>query len=250
MKFIFLLLMSGVFSSVLASDVAKEKRWADQIVDSIMDGEAEWLKIEGHEVLSIYTEAEEESHKGMIVVHGTGIHPNWDQVVKPVRVEMAVLGWNTLSVQMPILHNEAEYAEYVPLYPEIAPRLQAAEDFLLAKGMKELVIVAHSQGATMASYYLANHDHRINALVAIGMGATQKQSHVNSAGSLKKINIPVLDLYGSDDLPGVLETSALRASAAKHNKAYKQQVVQGAEHFFDDKNEQLIEAINQWLEQL
>jgi len=249
MKFITLLLISGLFSTVMASDVAKEKRWADQVVDSIMDGEADWLDAKGHEILSIYTEAEEASSKGMIVVHGTGIHPNWDQVVKPIRIEMTTHGWNTLSIQMPILANEAEYAEYVPLYPEIAPRLKAAEDFLIEKGMKQLVIVAHSQGATMSSYYLANHKHRIEALVAIGVGATQKESHVNSAGSLKKIRIPVLDLYGTDDLPGVLATSKLRAASSKHNPAYKQQIIDGAEHFFDGKNDELIEAVNSWLKQ-
>jgi hypothetical protein len=249
MKFITFLLISFLFLPVMASDVAKEKRWADQIVDSILDGEAEWLNADDHKFLAIYTEAEEPSSKGMIVVHGTGIHPNWDQVVKPVRVEMIAHGWNTLSIQMPILHNEAEYAEYVPLYPEVPPRLKAAEDFLLKKGMKELVIVAHSQGATMSSYYLANNKHRINAFVAIGMGATQKDSHLNSAGSLKKIDIPVLDLSGSDDLPGVLETNELRQTAASHNKAYTHQVIAGAGHFFDGMNDELIEAINQWLEQ-
>ncbi len=249
MRIVSYLLLVCVMCPVMASDLAKEKRWADQIVDSILDGEAYWLKTDGHEFLSIYTEAEEASKKGMIVVHGTGIHPNWDQVVKPVRVEMTANGWNTLSIQMPILPNEAEYAEYVPLYPEIAPRVQAAEDFLLEQGMTKLVIVAHSQGATMSSYYLANHKHRIDALVAVGMGATQTQSHVNSAGSLKKINIPVLDLYGDDDLPGVLETAELRQSSSQHNKAYSQQVIKGAEHFFDDKNEELIEAINHWLKQ-
>ena len=248
MKAFVMILLAGLSASVWASDVAKEKRWADQVVDSIIDGEAYWLKADGHEFLSIYTEADDASPRGMIVVHGTGIHPNWEQVVQPVRVEMIAHGWNTLSIQMPILHNEAEYAEYVPLYPEIAPRIKAAEDFLLGQGMKQLVIVAHSQGATMSSYYLANHEHRINKLVAVGMGATQKQSHVNSAGSLKKIDIPVLDLYGSEDLPGVLETSELRKRSSSHNPAYQQQVIQGAEHFFDDKNEELIEAINNWLE--
>ncbi len=252
MKSIVFLLFSLFFisvSSVQASDLDKEKRWAEQTVDSLLDGEAVYLKAMGHEFLSIYTEAEDESTQGMIVVHGTGIHPNWDQVVKPVRVEMTTLGWNTLSIQMPILPNEAEYADYVPLYPEVPPRMKAAEDYLPAQGMKNIVIVAHSQGATMSSYYLSKNKSGAEAFVAIGMGATQKDSHLNSAEALKSISIPVLDLYGSDDLPGVLQTSEKRKSAAAHNKDYQQQVVKGAEHFFDDKNEELIEAIDQWLQQ-
>lgn len=248
MKAFIILLFPLIFITALASDIAKEKRWAEQVVDSLLDGEAVWLKADSHDFLSIYTEAEQQSMKAMIVVHGTGIHPNWPQVVQPVRVEMTSLGWNTLSIQMPILRNEAEYAEYVPLYPEVPPRLKAAEDFLKAQGMKHIVIVAHSQGSTMSSYYLAKNKHNIKALVAIGMGSTQKDSQVNAAISLKSISIPVLDLYGSNDLPGVLQTSGKRKNAAAHNTFYRQQVIEGAGHFFDEQNEVLIESINRWLQ--
>ena len=250
MRTAIIILFCCLFASAQASDVAKEKRWADQIVDYILDGDAEWLTADGHEFLSIYTEAQDESDKGMIVVHGTGIHPNWDQVVRPVRVRMTAHGWNTLTIQMPILHNEAEYAEYVPLYPEVPPRLKAAEEYLKEQGMKQIVIVAHSQGATMASYYLSRNPSSASAFVAIGMGATQKDSHVNSAKSLESIKIPVLDLYGSEDLPGVLETSDKRKQSAAHNQAYQQQVIDGAGHFFDNQNDELIEAISQWLDSL
>ena len=246
----FLLLCSLFVISTQASDLAKEQRWADQTVDSIMDGEAVWLISGDLKILSIFTEAEEESDKAIIVVHGTGIHPNWDQVVKPVRVEMTTHGWNTLSIQMPILANEATYDDYVPLYPEVPARLKAAEDYLLSQGIKNIVVVAHSQGSTMSAYYLANNNHKVKAFVAIGMQATQKDMDINAATSLKAIDIPVLDLYGSKDLPGVLETVNKKKDASSHNKAYQQQVINGAEHFFDDKNEELIEAINNWLKQL
>lgn len=245
----FILFVASLFVTAQASDVAKEKRWADQIVDALIDGEAIYLDADGHEFLTIYTEAEDESKKGMIVVHGTGIHPDWDQVVKPVRVEMTTRGWNTLSIQMPILHNEAEYADYVPLYPEVPARMKAAEDYLRDQGMDQIVVVAHSQGATMSSYYLSRNPSKVAAFVAIGMGATQKDSHLNSAKSLEKINIPVLDLYGSEDLPGVLETSEKRKQSSAHNKGYRQQVIQSAEHFFDGKNAEMIEAIDSWLNQ-
>ncbi len=246
--FLLFLLWFSTTQSLLASDVAKEKRWADQVVDALIDGEAEWLQADGHKFLAIYTEAEEESTRGMIVVHGTGIHPDWDQVVKPVRVDMTTHGWNTLSIQMPILSNEAEYADYVPLYPEVPPRMKAAEDFLLEKGMTEIVIVAHSQGATMSSYYLSRNPSKAKAFVAIGMGATQKDSHLNSANALKSIHIPVLDMYGTEDLPGVIETSELRKQSAAHNAAYEQYVAQGVAHFWDGREKELLETIRHWLE--
>ena len=94
------------------------------------------LVVEGRKIFAIYMETEDGSDKGMIVVHGTGIHPNWQQVVQPIRGEMAAHGWNTLSIQMPILHNEAQYEEYVALYPEVPPRLSAAEAFLKDRGIQ------------------------------------------------------------------------------------------------------------------
>tara|TARA_B100000686_G_C16606005_1_gene871205 strand:+ start:222 stop:944 length:723 start_codon:yes stop_codon:yes gene_type:complete len=232
-----------------ASDLEKEQRWREQVEDSIMDGEAVDLVVEGREIFAIYTEAEDGSDKGMIVVHGTGIHPNWQQVVQPIRVEMAAQGWNTLSIQMPILHNEAQYEEYVALYPEVPPRLRAAETFLKDRGIQTLLIAAHSQGATMSSYYLSRYPSDVKGLVAIGMGATQKDSHINSAKSLKKITIPVLDLYGDSDLPGVLDTADARTESSAHNADYAQQVIRGANHFFDGMDDELVSAVAEWAQQ-
>ena len=234
---------------VAASDLEKEQRWREQVEDSIMDGEAVDLVVEGREIFAIYMEAEDGSDKGMIVVHGTGIHPNWQQVVQPIRVEMAAHGWNTLSIQMPILHNEAQYDEYVALYPEVPPRLRAAEAFLKDRGIQTLLIAAHSQGATMSSYYLSRHPSDVKGLIAIGMGATQKDSHINSAQSLKKITIPVLDLYGDDDLPGVLDTVDARTESSAHNAQYSQQMIKDANHFFDGMDDELVSAVAGWAQQ-
>lgn len=244
---VLVVLFSFLLVNVQASDLAKEQRWADQTVDSIMDGEAVWLKSGDLEFLSIFTEAEEASDKGMIVVHGIGIHPNWDQVVKPVRVEMTTHGWNTISIQMPVLANEASEADYVHLFKEVPARIRAAEDYLLSQNVNEIVIVAHSLGAAMSAYYLAQKTHKVEAFVAIGMQATSNSKEHNAATTLNSIDIPVLDIYGSDDLPGVLKTANKKMSAAAHNKKFQQQVIPGADHFFDNKNDELIAAIQQWL---
>ncbi len=68
-----------------ASDFDKEQRWSDQIVDSILDGEPVWLMADGHQFLSIFTPADNDSREnGLIVMHGIGVHPNWDQVIRPL----------------------------------------------------------------------------------------------------------------------------------------------------------------------
>ena len=80
MKLITQLLIAGLLTfsfNLYASDLEKEKRWADQVVDAIIDGEAVWLNDGKNNFLGIYTEAEEDKNRAVIVMHGTGIHPDW-----------------------------------------------------------------------------------------------------------------------------------------------------------------------------
>lgn len=135
------------------------------------------------------------------------------------------------------------------VYPEVLPRMRSATNYLKAQDVHTIVVVAHSQGATMASYYLARSEHDIQALVAIGMSAQHTQATVNSAESLKRITIPVLDIYGSRDFPSVLETARMRKQASAHNPFYQQITIADAYHFFDntDHERQLLNTIAQWL---
>jgi len=233
-----------------ASDLAKEKRWADQVVDAILDGEAVWLNDDTSDFLGIYTEAEEDKGRAAIVMHGTGIHPDWQQVIQPLRVGLTEHNWNTLSIQMPILPNEAEYPEYAPLYDEVAPRINAAIEYLKKNGSKQIVLIGHSQGAAMTAYYLSTSKQDIQGFVAIGMAAFADDPRMDSIKALQKIKLPVFDIYGDDDLEGIMKSVGARAEAAKKagNKNYTQRKVAGANHFFDDKEDELVEAVAAWLE--
>ena len=236
---------------LLASDLAKEKRWADQIVDSILDGEAVWLEADGIRFLSIFTADENEAlDYGVIVIHGTGIHPNWDQVVRPLRVELTTMGWSTLSIQMPILANNAEHDDYAALYPEVVARINAAIDYFKSQGVQSIFLVSHSQGALMTSYYLSRSgDAALKGFVAIGMPGGSKDPAMNSLVTLGKYNLPVLDLYGSEDLEQVLANvdSKRKVALSVSGREFEQIKIDGANHFFDDQNETLIATVHRWL---
>lgn len=233
----------------MSSDFAKEKRWADQVVNYIIDGEVEWLNIDGHKILTIYTEATTERAKGSaIIVHGSGVHPNWQDVIYPLRTELPEQGWNTLSIQMPVLSGDAKYSDYADLFDEIAPRIDMAIKSLKQKGENNIVLISHSLGSTMSAYYLSVHRKSgIKKFIAIGIPGAAKDKRMNNLQSLEKIKIPVLDLYGSEDLESVLASAQSRSSAAGSNKLYSQQVVKGANHFFVDKNTELVQSVLVWL---
>lgn len=236
------------------SDIDKEKRWADQVIETLFDGEPVWLSAAQHQFLALEMGSDDGSvDKALIVVHGIGVHPNWEQVVRPVRVEMAASGWNTLSIQMPVLKNEATSIEYEPLFDEVGGRFSAAVEHLRTQGAEQIVIVAHSLGAAMSSWYLADNDSGdISALVIIGMNADKATMPVDTAFALRRVEVPVLDIFGSEDLEPVLETAARRASAAHAggNSRYRQIRIEGADHFFEGHEEQLLKQIGDWLQNL
>ncbi len=235
--------------NLYASDLAKEKRWADQVVEAILDGDAVWLNDGKSDFLGIYTEAGEDKGRAVIVMHGTGIHPDWAQVVQPLRVGLTEHNWNTLSIQMPILPNEAEYEDYAPLYDEVAPRIDAAIKYLKENGSEDIVLIGHSQGSAMTVYYLSRSKPDVKGFVAIGMAAFAGDPRMDSIKSLEKINLPILDLYGSEDLEEILASSKSRVAAAKKagNKDYTQTQITG-NHFFDGHEDALVEAIADWLD--
>lgn len=252
---LFLLLNIVVFiiysSFSHASDLAKEKRWADQIVDSLMTGDAVWLEDGKNKVLALFADSTAPKAQGaMIVVHGIGVHPNWPDVILPIRSEFPEHGWATLSIQMPILENDKTSKDYLPLFKEVNSRFDVAVQFLKKKGFKNIVIAAHSLGAAMTNQYLSSKpDSRVRAYVGISMSNNPKLAELNSVKRMSQIQkIPVLDIYGSQDLDSVLRFAKDRELAGKKsNKKYKQVMIKGADHFYVSKNEQLIKTIRLWL---
>ncbi|MFO7602495.1 MAG: DUF3530 family protein [Gammaproteobacteria bacterium] len=236
----------------LTSDKAKEQRWAEQIVDAIMVGEPEWLELQDHKILGIYTEATTPTASGgALVLHGSGVHPDWPDVIYPLRTQLPDHGWHTLAIQMPVLANEAEYDDYAPLFAEVAPRIEAGIKYLQDKGIQNIVIIAHSLGTTMSAHYLASSPNAaVRAFVAVGMpGQHAKAEAMNNLKSLEKISLPLLDIYGSEDLESILKTADQRASAAKRagNTAYSQVEVPGANHFFNGQGDTLVKRVRGWL---
>lgn len=236
-------------TSLQASDLAKEKRWADQIVDAILDGDAIWLKEGKHDFLGILTEAEDDQQRAVIIMHGTGIHPDWQQVIQPLRVGLIEHGWHTLSIQMPVLHNDAFHSDYAPLFDQVPARIDAAVARLKKMGVNKISLIGHSLGSSMGAYYLSQTKTPIHSFVAIGLNGRGEDPRMNGANSIKQFKVPMLDLFGSNDLDDILDNVDLRAAAAKQakNKHYRQTKVKGANHFFDGKEEELVSIVAEWL---
>lgn len=234
-------LITAFFPAAAAAqaDYAREKRLADEITPGIVVGDAVWLEPKsGRRFLAIYTPAPKAA-AGVIVVHGLGLHPDWG-LINILRSQLPERGYPTLSVQMPVAAADAKADRYPPLFPEAAQRLAAAVAWLRGKGARRVAIVSHSIGARMTSHFLAG-DAQIDAWVSIGM-----------AGELtlpEKFHAPVLDLYGENDNPGVLEAAAQRAAVIRSIRGSGQIQVAGADHFFTGLENELARHVRLFLDQ-
>ena len=249
---ILLSLLTATLYAASLSDTAKEARWAEQVIPSLLDGDAVWLDDgQGHEFLGIYTPADAGNKRAVILMHGIGVHPNWPDVIYPLREALLENEITSLSIQMPILPNEAEDVEYSTLYEEVPGRVQAAIAFLKDAGYAKIDIVGHSLGARMAVYHLSRDNvDGVNSMVIIGMGNSDNGSWPECIDALAKLRVPVLDLYGSKDLDIVLDTVQQRAASGAKNKSgtYRQIEVEGANHFYQGHEDELKSVVLDWLQ--
>ena len=233
-------MLLALAAGAVAQDYAKEKRWADGIVRTLMIGNAQWLQQKnGHKFLALYTEAEK-SRGAVIVAHGRGWSPDFE-LYGTLRTRLAEEGYTTLSIQLPVLESTAILGLYVPLYPDARERFQLAVDFLKKKGHKNIAIVSHSLGATMANQYLIRtDDDSVRAWVFIGI--------LQGLEEMFRIKIPVLDVYGGNDWTVTMWGADERRKQILANPGSAQVVVPRATHFFERQEEDLITVVKGFLE--
>jgi pimeloyl-ACP methyl ester carboxylesterase len=198
---------------------------------------------------------------GIILLHSAGAHPDWRQVINPLRTGLPDRGWATLSIALPSTadHNQVTDSLTSSLNSAL-PRIEAAMDFLRSQSYADIVVIGHGLGSLMALNFLqVNADTQtkdkrpvINAAVLISVSARGKDIPLNDAGMIEKIKIPLLDIYGSRDIVQVRNDGKLRKSAALKaaNKMYRQYQMIGADHFFQGLENELNLYIHYWLKKV
>jgi len=250
-KICILLVIIGLQGTAISADLVREQRIDAQISEMILDGEPVYLKDGEHQFLTIHTRTEREPVRGAaLILHGRGANPDWMDVIHPLRTRLPEYGWETLSIQLPIASEGANQAEWQATIGESLTRLSAALDFLEQRGIQNIVLISHSFGNFAAARFLGeNKPQSVRAWVAIGMSLGDPSADIDMRTLLSAIQIPVLDLFGEDDLPDVLESRGTRYSTARDagNEAYQQRKIPSADHFFTGQDELLINTVRAWL---
>lgn len=229
----------------ISPDYPREQRWADEVVPTLLDSQAIYLTQDnGHQFLSLLAENpgynDRNLNVALLVVHGMGIHPNWG-MMSNLRLGLHDYGYTTLSIQMPILAKNASYKDYPSLFPDAADRLHVASSYLIKKGYRNVIIVSHSNGSRMSRTYMLNNPSHIAAWVAISL---------TQGDTFNGINAPVFDLYGENDLSHVIEYSEKRKESFKQNIKSQQLIIPEANHFFASKENAMVTAIKNYLNQI
>jgi pimeloyl-ACP methyl ester carboxylesterase len=226
----------------LAQDYSREKRWADEIVPSLMIGEAVWIEqANSHKFLALYTEADK-PRGAAIVAHGRGWSPDFE-LYGALRTKLAEQGYTTLSIQLPVLGGGAKIGDYIPTYPDAAERFDLAAKFLMDRGYQNIAIVSHSLGATMANQYLIKADKTpIKAWAFIGI--------INGLEEMFRIKIPVLDVFGSKDWEITQVGAYERKKQIDKVPGSEQVVVKDALHFFESREDDLVRVLVNFLDRV
>jgi pimeloyl-ACP methyl ester carboxylesterase len=231
--------------AVAGADYAREKKWADEITPGIVVGDPVYLELRhGHKFLTVFAEARNPgkgaARMGLVIIHGSGVHPDWN-MIGTLRSQLAENGYSTLSIQMPVLANDAEQEAYQPLFPEAAERIAVAVDFLRARGYKKVGIVSHSMGSAMSRMYVVNNPDKLVAWASLGIG---------HGYSYSGIRIPVLDLYGENDLPPVLNLAKKRAASLSANGKSRQVKVPKSDHFYNSHEAEMVKSVKNFLDSI
>lgn len=229
----FLLLCLG---AAHAQDYEREKRWAAEVVPSLVVGDAVRLKLaSGREFLGLFVEGKKTA-PAILLVHGVGVHPDHG-VIGILRASLADHGYATLSIQMPVQKSDAAIDDYYPaVFPEAAARIQAGAEWLAAKGHARTVLLSHSMGSWMSNvYYERTPAAPFAAWICIGL--------TGGYGRMGNVKVPVLDVYGEKDLVQVLRADGRRRRTLEGIPGSKQVMIPGADHHYTGREKELASEI-------
>ena len=234
-------------------DTEREKQIAGKLIEQLHAGEAVWLGEDKTRFLGLYTETFlDQRQDAILLLHGMGAHPDWPEVISPLRWDLPVHQLPVLSIQLPILSPDTPVSSYGRTTKEASRRINIAVDYLHELGFSRVILVGYSFGAALGAHYLAHKkNHKVTAFVAISILARKfLDPTLNLKFLLSKINIPILDIYADNDYEEILEAVPDRRLAAHKsgNKSFRQYELPGTNHIYIDHIDHLIKVIVDWIE--
>ena len=183
--------------------------------------EIETLEADGESFLGLFREAETGDPQGcLILLHGDHGHPDWPQVVSPLRETLPRHSWCTLAIEIPDMggratpvqvgqttNNEtsdtdendanadASTSAELPNEAQVFARIDAAIALTQEKGYNQVAYLGYRSGAAYALRYAAEQGITSQALVLIEPRSTTALSDFQLAQNIERLRLPTLDYY-------------------------------------------------------
>lgn len=186
-----------------------------------------------------------DSKVGVVLAHGRGNSPDGN-VVGPLRRSIHKdLGFHTFSLRMPDPGADSpDSSELAASFPEAYQRIQAAIEYLKTqRGVERIYLMGHSMGGRMTTGFLASNPAApVVGFIGVGLTAGGKEP-VNTNLNLRKVKIPVIDIYGDNDMDA--RAASFRKPLVSEN--FVQVEVHGAKHDYRGYEKPVSDIVIEWL---
>lgn len=236
-------------NSAGSADAKREAQLAERLIGRIQAGEPVWLQGSDKFLALHHAALGALPRRAVLLVHNMGGHPDWPEVIAPLRQRLPDRNWGTLSLQMPLLAPRALADDYGRTLPAASRRIRAGIEFLREHNYACVVLLGYGFGASQALAYLAERD-GADGLITVGVLAREfLQPAIDVPNLLARLDIPVLDVYGRLDFPEVSDKAHDRRMAVLESGtgSYDQRIIEGADHYFTGQQQQLVKVITEWL---
>lgn len=188
---------------------------------------------------------------GVVLLHGHGGTADGNVVGPLMRMFNAEFGFHTLSLDLPQVTGMSPgpqlAAAYAPRYPEVERRIEQGIDYLVReKHVKTVYLVGFSVGTRMMTAYLAKHPGQTVAGYVSVSTSCGGPEPMDSNDNLTRVEVPVLDIYGTGS-PNDVSCAAGRKDMAAMMDRYKTAQVAGAPHNFRGYESQLSARVAEWV---
>ena len=257
------LLASVLLHDVLAAafpDRSREFIIAGQLEQRINDAELLWLENKQTSFLTLVTAPVQESatqDTAFLLLHGMGKHPDWPQLLRPLRLQLAASGWFNVSPQLPLLSAQESLSDYAMTVVEASQRVLVILNWVEQQGYTKTVIIGHGFGALTALHALVRVASLRDKVIGLVLLATGEYPYLSPSLKLYQLlqnrhlqELPLLDIY---PLPAASDTLSAQALARRtavrrgDNTRLTQIAVPDADIYFTAQEELLSEYINSWV---
>jgi triacylglycerol esterase/lipase EstA (alpha/beta hydrolase family) len=229
-----------------------EQAIAERLVERQAPGELVWLDAGGNRFLGLFLGAPGAAAKRVVLLlHGLGAHPDWPEVIQPLRTRLPELGWSTFAIQLPRLSSEASHADELELPRRALLRIQAASRFLTERGIEQMAVIGYGFGAAVGAQYAGNAVMEIVAFAAVSLRVPAHLTPVvHYPESLEAVRVPVLDVQAAQDDATVLQQAPERELWGRKNKTrrFDRIIIPDARAGYYGREDGLARAIAGWLD--